>query len=421
MTTPPTPQPTGQIVAVEPGSAADTLGVRPGDGLLSVNGQPCQDVIDVQFYAAEDWLDLTLQRGDATITCSGPREEGQPLGLEFAHPTFDIDIRRCNNLCTFCFVLQMAPRMRRTLYIKDDDYRYSFLYGHFVTLTNLSAHDWERIKAQRLSPLYVSVHDTDLERRRAYLRNADAPDVLVQLRELGEHGIECHTQIVVTPGVNDGAHLEQSVRDLAALYPAVLSVSVVPVGLTSHHKYGLRVNRREEAARVLDTVEAWQAEFLESLGVRFVYPTDEWYLVTGRDVPPLEIYEDLDALEENGLGLVRTFLDEWAVVRQEEVPALKPLYTHLTLVTAPLFAEKLSEAAAELSAASGVRLDVLPVTNTRLGETITCAGLMMGQDVLDRLAGQALGEVVVLPRVMFDHPDGISLDDISPGQIAQQV
>ena len=194
-------------------------------------------------------------------TARARRKSGQALGLTFEHPTFDIDIRRCNNLCPFCFVLQTAPRMRRTLYIKDDDYRYSFLFGHFVTLTNLSPHDWDRIEQQHLSPLYVSVHSTDLENRRACLANPRAPDVLAQLRWLGERGIELHTQVVITPGLNDGPWMERSIRDLAELFPAVRSVSVVPVGLTKHHKYGRRAHTPAEAADVLDALAVWQARF----------------------------------------------------------------------------------------------------------------------------------------------------------------
>ena len=418
---PPPAQPVGHIVAVEAGSAAARLGVRPGDGLLAVNGHPVEDVIDVQYYAAEDWLALDLLRGEEQITLRGPRRENQALGLEFEHPTFDIDIRRCNNLCPFCFVLQMGPRMRRTLYIKDDDYRYSFLFGHYVTLTNLSAHDWQRILTQRLSPLYVSVHATDITARRACLGNENIPDVLAQIRELGEHHITVHAQLVLTPELNDGPIMEQSIADLAELWPTVESVSIVPVGLTKHHKYKRRTHTRAEAEAVLDWCHARQEEFLETLGVRFIYPTDEWYLVTRRPVPPLNAYDDLDGLQENGLGMVRYFLDEWVTVRRAEVPVLETEIKHLTLVTAALFAPTSPAPAAELQANSGVRIDVVPLRNEKLGESITVAGLLMAQDVLDQLQDREPSEVVVLPRIMFDHPDGISLDDISPRPIAQTL
>src|SRR5512136_733235 len=262
----------GMVASVEPGSLADELGLRPGDELLAVNSVPVEDVIDVQFYSAEEHVELAVRRGKQQFVVGADREYDRPLGLEFAHPTFDIDIRRCNNLCTFCFVLQMVPRMRRTLYIKDDDYRYSFLYGHFVTLTNLSEHDRERIEQQHLSPLYVSVHATELDVRRKLLRNDKTPDILDQLRWLAQCGIEVHTQIVVTPGLNDGDHLVRSVRDLSELWPTVQSVSIVPVGITKHHKYGERPNTIAEAHLVLDKVHEWQKEFRKKLGVRLAYP-----------------------------------------------------------------------------------------------------------------------------------------------------
>lgn len=417
----------GAITAVEPDSFAAQVGVQPGDGLLAINDEPVEDVIDVQYHGADDWLELTIQRGAETLILAGERDALQPLGLSFAHPTFDIDIRRCNNLCPFCFVLQMAPRMRRTLHIKDDDYRYSFLFGHYVTLTNLSDHDWQRIKTQHLSPLFVSVHATDPAIRAECLGNKNPPDVLAQIRELGEHHFTVHTQLVITPGLNDGAIMEQSVRDLAALWPTVESISIVPVGLTKHHRYGKRPQTPAEMATVLDQCEAWRAEYMEQLGVRLVYPTDEWYLVAGRELPTLDEYDDLDDLQENGLGMVRHFLDEWAEVQATEIPvvaegpALETKLTHLTLVTAALFAPVLAETAAALSAATGVKIDVIPIRNERLGETITVAGLLMAEDVLAALTEQSLGEVVILPRIMFDHPDGISLDDLHPQQVAQKL
>lgn len=423
---------TGLIEAVEPASLAAGLGLRPGDALLAVNGHPVEDVIDVQFYAAEDEVELVFVRLGETLTARGERASGQPLGLTFAHPTFDIDIRRCNNLCPFCFVLQTAPRMRRTLYIKDDDYRYSFLFGHYVTLTNLSPHDWDRIEEQRLSPLYVSVHSTDLANRRACLANPTAPDVLAQLRWLGERGIEMHTQLVITPGLNDGEWMERSIRDLAALFPAVQSVSVVPVGLTRHHKYGHRAHTPAEAAGVLDLVSAWQAKFRAEFGVGFVYPTDEWFLVTGRPLPPRAYYDDLD-LAENGMGMVRAFLDDWKKVKREvlgtkgskgakaKAAPVKIDGRAATLVTATLFEPTLRATAAAFDAAAGTRLSVVGVRNEKLGLGITVAGLLMGADVVAQLADRDLGEFVVLPRVMFDHPQGISLDDVSPLTIAQQL
>ncbi|MBX3055831.1 MAG: DUF512 domain-containing protein [Anaerolineae bacterium] len=412
----------GQITGIEPGSVAAKIGLRAGDELLAVNGQAVQDIIDVQFYAADEALELTVRRNGEILPFTAVRAYRQSLGLEFNHPTFDTDIRRCNNLCEFCFVLQMAPRFRRTLYIKDDDYRYSFLFGHYVTLTNLNEHDWWRIQHMRLSPLYVSVHVTDLEKRRQYLRNNNAPDILAQLRQLAEWGIEVHTQLVITPGVNDGRILTQSIQDLAALYPTVQSISVVPVGLTRQHKYGMRPHTREEAAATLAYVESLQTEYLARFGIRFVYPTDEWYLVTGREVPPLAAYDGYE-LHENGLGMVRHFLDEWHQVKQEIGNSQLTIdnFQLVTLVTGALFAETLRQTAVPFAQLTGVSVSVLPVVNERLGATITVAGLLMAEDVLNQLEMAGYGDLVVLPRVMFDHPDRISLDDLSPQDAANRL
>lgn len=411
----------GHIKAVIPGSAAAALGVLPGDELLAVNGEPVEDVIDVQYYGADEWLELVIRREDQELTLKGPRAYNQPLGVEFQHPTFDIDIRRCNNLCPFCFVLQTPSRMRRTLYIKDDDYRYSFLFGHYVTLTNLSEHDWQRIIEQHLSPLFVSVHSTDLELRRKCLRNPNAPDIMAQLRELADHNFEVHTQLVITPGLNDGEAMAQSIRDLVTLWPTVRSVSVVPVGLTRQHKYGLRVSTRAEAIATLDICDRSQARFRKQIGVGFVYPTDEWFLVAGRPLPPLDWYDGL-ALHENGLGMIRSFLDEWQAVRGKELADVQAKIKKVTLATATLFAPVLRQAADELAAAISLQIRVQAITNTRLGEGITVAGLLMAEDVIAQLrAAGDPGELIVLPRIMFDHPDGISLDDQSPRAIAQAL
>ncbi len=419
----PRPQePAGLIQEVDPDSWGDRVGIRPGDLLLRVNGHPVEDIIDVQFYAAVDYVVMEVLRDGRWLQRGGPREEGEPLGLTFAHPTFDIDIRRCNNLCPFCFVLQTPKGLRRTLYIKDDDYRYSFLYGHFVTLTNLAERDWRRIVEQRLSPLYISVHATDPEVRRRALRNPRAPDIMAQLRWLAEHGIELHTQIVVTPGLNEGEILERSVFDLVALWPHVRSVSVVPVGVTRFQRYGVRPNTREEARRVLRAVHTWQRAFRRQLGAGFVYATDEWYLSLGRPVPAERAYDGLQ-LQENGLGMVRDFLEDYRQVKRllsrrrlRDLPGRRA-----TLVTATLFAPVLERIVRDFNRRTGAALEVVPVVNTRLGETITVAGLLMAEDVAAQLRPRPLGEMVVLPRRMFDHPAGVSLDGHSPWDIAQAL
>ncbi len=434
----------GFIKAITPGSVADEIQLQVGDELLAINDNIVQDVIDVQYYGAEEKLDLLIRRDGELLIYETDRDYNQALGITFTHPTFDTDIRRCNNLCEFCFVLQMAPRFRRTLYIKDDDYRYSFLFGHYVTLTNLSDHDWWRIETMRLSPLYVSVHVTDLEKRRQFLRNDRAQDIMSQLRRLTDNHIEIHTQLVIVPEINDGQWLTDSIKDLETLWPGVRSITVVPVGLTTHHKYKQRPHSKEEAIEIIDYVESLQPRFREKFGVNFIYLTDEWYLVSGRSLPPLDAYDNQD-LRENGLGMVRHFLDEWAEVKTEisrwikeragksdifesqsdvsivESESLSMVYKSITFVTGTLFGPILEQTAFEFAKETGIAVDVQHVTNVRLGETITVAGLLMGDEVLAHLASIELGELVLFPRVMFDHPNTITLDDLGPQDMADAL
>jgi putative radical SAM enzyme (TIGR03279 family) len=423
-----TDQAGGRISSVEPGSAGRDLGVRTGDELLAINEHLVQDVIDVQFYSAESALKLTVRRDGELLTYHGERAYGQNLGIEFTHPTFDTDIRRCNNLCEFCFVLQMAPRFRRTLYIKDDDYRYSFLFGHYVTLTNLSDHDWWRIEHMRLSPLYISVHATDLSLRRQFLRNPQAPDILEQLSRLAKMGIEVHAQLVIVPKLNDGRWLVQSIRELRKLWPAVKSVSVVPVGLTRHHKYKMRSHTQAEAHEMTGLIHSFQSRFQSELGLNFVYLTDEWYLVAGSEIPEQSEYDGLQ-LEENGLGMVRSFLDEWKDLKAEITREINSgshkkgrlKWENITLISGTLFAPTLERSAKEFSEIAGIRLNVLPIINQRLGESITVAGLLMVEDILSNINDKSIGELLILPRVIFDHPDLISLDDRSPIELANKI
>jgi len=297
----------------------------------------------------------------------------------------------------------MPPGLRRSLYVKDDDYRYSFLFGNYVTLTDLDEPDWERIGEQHLSPLYVSVHATDPDLRRRLLRNPAAPSVVTQLRRLTGLGVEVHTQVVVVPGLNDGPHLDRTIGDLVSLYPAVRSVSVVPVGLTRYHRGGCRVHTDAEMRVVFEQVAGWQARLRERLGVNFAYLSDEWYLRLGEKVPSVDSYDGLD-LMENGVGLVRWFL-ETAERRSES----------RTLVTGTLFAPVLRLVVADLP------VEVVSVVNCFFGETVTVAGLLTGRDVVAQLQGRDLGDVVVLPQAMFGGPEGQSLDEMWPQEIGDAL
>jgi putative radical SAM enzyme (TIGR03279 family) len=396
------------ISTVSPGSLAHRIGLRSGDELLSLNGHLLRDVIDVRYYASDPLLRLRVRRDGEILTFEAERRYQEALGLHFSEPVFD-RIRRCNNHCEFCFVAQMPRGLRSSLYVRDDDYRMSFLFGSYVTLTNLTEIDWARIDEQRLSPLYVSVHATEPDLRRRFLGHPQAPDVMVQLHRLAGMDIEVHTQIVVQPGVNDGSHLDRSIRDLVALYPSVRSVSVVPLGLTRYHRYECRIHTDTEMRDVLALVAGFQKQFLERLGVRFVYLSDEWYLRLGEDVPSLEAYDGLD-LTENGVGLVAAF----AVDSARLLSALRHLES-ATLVTGTLFAPVLRAVVAGSSA------EVVPVVNRFFGESVTVAGLLTVGDAVGQLQNRDLGQVLFLPPAMFGGPEGQSLDDLWPHDVAQAL
>jgi len=399
----------GVIAAVAPDSLADGLRLQAGDELLSINGHPVRDVIDVRYHASEPVLQLRVRRSGEIRLLDAERRYGEPLGLTFVEPIFD-RIRRCNNRCEFCFVAQMPQGLRPSLYVRDDDYRLSFLFGSYVTLTNLNEADWRRIEEQHLSPLYISVHATELDLRRRFLSNLDAPDVMDQLQRLAAMDIMMHTQIVVRPGVNDAGHLDRSIADLVALYPAVRSVSVVPVGLTRHHRFNCRLNTEAEMKDTLDQISRWQGWSRDQLGVSFVYLSDEWYLRLGEDVPPTAHYDGLD-LMENGVGLVRSFLET-------EAQSLTDLISDIgapTLVTGTLFAPVLRGAVA------GSEADVVSVVNCVFGASVTVAGLLTAEDVIAQLEDRDLGEVVVVPPAMFGGPEGQSLDEMWPTDVEQAL
>ena len=414
----------GTISAVAPRSIAAAIGIRPGDVLLEVNGHPLCDVLDVQFYAAEEELELVVRRGEQEIAYEVERDYGLPLGLDFAHPTFD-GMRRCGNHCEFCFVQQMPPGLRRSLYVKDDDYRYSVLYGSYITLTNLTTADWARLAEQRLSPLYVSVHATEPELRRELLGRADIPDILPQIDQLAELGITVHAQVVLTPGVNDGAHLCRTVTDLAVRHPAVQSIGVVPVGLTRYHRGRCQRYTAAGSRSVIDLLEPMQRACRHQHDRTVLYLADEWYLLADRPIPPDEAYDDYPQLE-NGIGLVRQFLDDYAAL---DVQAGLVQVGRCTLVCGMLIAPVMGRMATDLCERSGVQLDVVPVPNHTFGETVTVSGLLVGTDVLAALEGRGVGDIVFVPRAMFaeytpdQKEDGTprTLDDLSLSDLTKAV
>lgn len=415
----------GLVAAVEPESIGEEIGIEPGDRLVSINGQTLRDVIDYRFYAAEEHLVLVVERGGERYEIEVERDYDEALGLEFAESLFD-GLRECNNRCPFCFVQQMPRRspgalgpsargLRRSLYVRDDDYRYSFLLGNFVTLTNLDEEDWARIAEQRLSPLYVSIHATDDTVRRRLLGNESAPAILPQLRRLAGMGIQMHGQIVIVPGLNDGDVLRRSVTELLALWPALETLALVPVGLTRFHRGGLRTLEAEEARAILAIAHGVMPTIREATGGTWLFPADELYLLAGQPVPDRTFY-DTGAQRENGIGLVRELLDDWRTTRLRlgHRPEWPP---HVTLACGTLIWPFLREMAAALSRLSGLSVEAIPVANRFFGETVTVSGLLTGQDVLDQLKGRVLGACLFLPSTMFESSgqftlDGLTLEDL---------
>lgn len=413
----------GVIAAVAEGSIAEREGIRPGDRVVAINGHVLRDVIDYRFYGAEEELELVLQRDGQRLVLHIERGYEEELGIEFTAPTFD-GIRRCHNRCAFCFMAGLPEGLRPSLYLRDDDYRYSFLFGNFITLTNLSEDDWERLAEQRLSPLYVSVHATDLALRRRLLGNPAAPPIMDQLRRLGELGIQLHTQVVLVPGLNDGPALAQTVADLAALHPVVQSIAIVPVGLTRYHRCAMRPYRPDEAGLILDQITAWQRAYRRQHHLNLVYASDEWYLLAGRPIPPSDEYDGFPQLE-NGVGLTRALLDEWEKVKTKAAGSGGRAGT-ITLVCGTLIAPLLEKIAAELGQLTGLQVQITSVVNTFFGPTVTVSGLLIGQDVIGALqqrawAGHDLGDVVFLPRTMFDAAGEMTLDDMTPKEIEARL
>ena len=422
----PSRQPEPAVVAsVESGSIGEELGFEPGDQLLSINGVRPRDLIDYRYLIVEEELTLEVRDSAGELHCVELEKDADDgLGLGFTEALFD-GLRQCTNRCPFCFIDQQPPGHRDSLYLKDDDYRLSFLYGSYLTLTNLSDADWERIEQQRLTPLFVSVHATDPDLRSTLLENPRAGKLLLQLEWFAQRKLQIHAQVVVCPGLNDGDALLNTLRDLARFagveWPAVLSAAVVPVGLTRFRPPGdgLRAVTPEDARRVIDAVEPLQSEFQGRFGSRFVWLSDEWYLIAGRPLPPRVSYEDLPQ-QENGVGTIRAFLeslDEATDTLPERV--VEPLRS--SWVVGRLVDQALQTVTERLNGIEGVSLQMHGLPSPYWGQDQVVTGLLTGQDLLDGLKDQDLGDQLLLPSVMLRQGQPVFLDDMTLDQVQAQL
>jgi putative radical SAM enzyme (TIGR03279 family) len=406
------------VAAVRPRTPAAAAGLRAGDRVLAINGHALRDAIDFQFHGGDERLALSVEREGSRHALRLVRRAGSELGVELEAPRA-AEIATCANKCVFCFIHQLPKGMRKSLYVKDDDFRLSFLHGNYITLTDLDEAELERIVEQRLSPLYVSVHATDPRLRWELLgRPRVAAEILPRLERLAKAGIRMHAQIVLCPGLNDGAHLERTVSELAPLYPHVATTAIVPVGLTRHRERlpALRTLTDDEARELTARVATWQSQFLERLGSRFVFLGDEVYLQAGVPLPSAAAYEGF-AVAEDGIGLVRRFEDGVERALRRRRPASAP--RAVTLISGALYAPRL---AGLVAAMAGVTPRVVAVPNHFFGGSVSVAGLLTGQDIARHLATLPdLGEAIVVPAVALRDRDGVFLDDMTPSDLAAAV
>ena len=401
------------IQSVTPGSIAEELELQPGDSLLAVNGQPLRDFLDyVRLTRQAEELVLDVRRVDGEEwELALDKDADEELGLEIEHP----QPTQCGNNCLFCFVQQLPRGLRPTLYVKDEDYRFSYLYGAYVTLSTIREEEVQRILTDQLSPLYVSVHASDEELRARLLGRKALPPLLPLLQRLIAGGIEIHTQIVLCPGLNDGDALKKTVADLGALRPGIRSLALVPVGLTGHRAQlpVLRTQSREEARTILAQLASWQRDFLASGNRRFVFAADELYLKAGVDFPTLDEYETLPQYE-NGVGMIPLFRADAAEVLAAAHPL--PPFT-VDCLTGASFYPEMERFAVALAAKTGVSIVVHRIENHFFGGEVTVTGLLTGADIVAGLQGKLHSPVLLVPDVVLRDGEDLFLDNMSPEEL----
>ena len=394
-----------KIQSIQTGTLAENIGIQPEDILLSINDHAIHDELDYIFYQSEEQITLKIKRGERTFTHFFEKGIDEDIGLEL----YPMKIRKCGCNCIFCFVDQIHPDARNSLKIKDDDFRLSFFHGNFITLSNLNEKDYQRIIEQHLSPLYISVHSTNDELRQKIMRYKREISIMGKLSFFAENSIMMHTQIVVIPGWNDGDELERTVADLASLYPAVQSIGIVPLGLTKFRKGLTKLEKvnTSQAAEVIVQSEKWRARFWREYGSGIVSAADEFFLLAGMPVPKSDYYEGYPQIE-NGIGLVRDFLDNWENYSDELLAQHRN--KKVLFVTGVSFYPVLRGLVEELNFKENQSWKVIKVENEFLGRDVTVAGLLAGQDVKNAIQNEKY-DVLLLPDEMFNK-DGVTLDNV---------
>ena len=411
-----------RIFAVSDGSPAAHAGIRADDRIISINGEPVTDEIDYQSLSAVSNLDIEILREKNVMVFPVRKQEWEPLGL-CLDETEAMKPRHCRNRCLFCFVDQLPIGMRETLYVKDDDWRLSLMMGNYVTLTNVSDQEFERILARKASPLYISVHATDPVVRCKMLRNRNAGTLMDRLKRLKDKGLEFHCQVVLCPGINDGSVLEHTVSDLVSLWPASRSLAIVPVGLTKHREglESLKGFDDVSARKLLDTVHNWQKQYLKDIGTRFVFPSDEFYCICGEPIPDEKEYEDYPQIE-NGVGMLRLLEQEceeaYEFLFSEGLPVVTEQKT--ILIPTGISARPFIEQIANRYKPAQTTVHVVPVINRFFGETITVTGLIVGRDLIDTLKDIPSDSILLCDTMLRDQTDRF-LDDTTVEEVSNAL
>ena len=415
-----------KITQVLPDSIAAEIGFEPGDAIVSINGTKPRDLIDYQFLCADEFLELeACDRRGIVHHIEIEKDYDEDLGLEFETALFD-GLIQCNNRCPFCFIDQQPPGKRKSLYFKDDDYRLSFLYGSYLTLTNLSEKEWQRIESMRLSPLYVSVHATEPEVRTRLLKNPRAGKLLEQLPWFQERRLQIHAQVVVCPGINDGIHLERTLLDLARFHqgetPTVASVAVVPVGLTRFRptEDELIPVTPEKAREVIAQVQELQQKFQHDYNSTVAWLADEWFLIAGVDLPPESHYEDYPQIG-NGVGSIQLFIREFTeTIADYNCDRISPS-RRFSWVVGNAVEHAFQSLVEQLNQIAGLTIELQAINSNYWGQEITVTGLLTGEDLVAKLSGKDLGDGILLPTVMLKHGEACFLDDLTVEMVEEQL